>query len=469
MWILAYVKAYSGGRWAGDWIEHFERAIFFLKPLPLDYSFLELYGFTARPPMGNALYACFMAMTQPDFTHFQIACTSLNLLVFFPAVLLLKRFHGGRILAGAVAVLVLCLMCNPMFMQNAIYAWTRHLCAFYILLGLHLFLRSREQPESLLLPVLSFASLAAGLLVHYSVGPFILTFLAVYFFDYRDQLLRLHFWRKVFVIGSISAVILLLWFGWAVLTYGVSGTFLSNTAVTDVRQYSTGGNVIKILLNLFNSLVPYPLRGVSLPVEYNASDLLYYIRDYFFSIYQVSLFPMMGMVTVPVLLIHYRKVIWDSLRSGSALRSVWVWWCFASVVLGIAVHGGYDAFGLAHICLQPLALLAVVFLSASYASLTPRLRALLFTGLVVDLLLGVALHYDLMGTGPRELLFLFADSESFEQLRAAVGYATTANFQAQLMKELYLLGEFIQLPQGIFRSGLLGILLIAGWRLRKPD
>ncbi|NDV62048.1 hypothetical protein G0Q06_06280 [Puniceicoccales bacterium CK1056] len=469
---LAYIQTYNGGKWAGDWIEHYERALFFLKPLPLDHIFIGLYSFTARPPMGNALYAFFMAITEADFAHFQVFCSLLNLLVLFPALLLLKHFRTGKFNHFPAWILLLLLMTSPMFMQNALYAWTRLLCAFFILFSVYLFLRSEKDAGLFFRQAMAFASLAVALLVHYSAGPYVVACLFAYFFVSRDRLRKPRFWKETVWIGFTCALLLFVWFAWAIRVYGFSGTFLSNTAVTDVQDYTFLENVFKVFSNLFNSLVPHPLRGVSMDTAFSPADPLFAIRDYFFSIYQVSLFPMMGLMTIPVLFFHYKDNLFNSIRTGSAFRSISLWWFAGVVVLGVAVHGGYDSLGLAHICLQPLALLVVVFLAANFDRLSGRLKAILFAGIAFDFVFGVALHLQLLSTGPRDLLFFFIPGGQIELLQATIGHAAVANYQAQMFKGFTLLGELVSMPGWLFWTMaliLISVVLIALARGRTRE
>jgi len=48
------VRSYSGGEWAGDWYEHYERARFFLERYPLGQKLISVYLLPARPPLDTA-------------------------------------------------------------------------------------------------------------------------------------------------------------------------------------------------------------------------------------------------------------------------------------------------------------------------------------------------------------------------------------------------------------------------------
>src|SRR2546430_2727587 len=48
--VLATIRVYSGGRWGGDWLEHFQRSLFFLHHFPKDTPVFGGYKLPARPP-----------------------------------------------------------------------------------------------------------------------------------------------------------------------------------------------------------------------------------------------------------------------------------------------------------------------------------------------------------------------------------------------------------------------------------
>jgi hypothetical protein len=61
-------------------------------------------------------------------------------------------------------------------------------------------------------------------------------------------------------------------------------------------------------------------------------------------------------------------------------------------LLGIAVHGERDTFGVAHVTLQPLVLLGLTLLAASFRFLPTLLRGALLAGCVLDFAVGIFLQ-----------------------------------------------------------------------------
>jgi len=468
LWHLAFIQTYNGGRWAGDWIEHYERAIFLIEPLPLDYLFLDEYSFTARPPLANAVCGLFMAMTGTDFAFFQLFSSLTGSLVILPAVLLLRQFSTQLKQQAGFSILLILLMLNPMFMYNSTYAWTRMLCTFFILLGLFYFARSYSSKRVYSDYMMAFLALAVGSLVHYSTGPFIVAFLVLYILAQRKQIFSLEFWRQTLLIGLACGFVLFTWFGWATVNFGLIETFFSNSSVTYAKDITFGENIWKIVANIFNTLVPHPLRGPAAIENYHPGNLFYYFRDYFFYLYQVSLFPAFGALSGIVLLLHFRPELWKSIRTSSCWRSVWVLWSLIVVVLGIAVHGAYDQIGLAHICLQPFIFAGIVLLAAIFENLSKRLKITLFFGLAFDYLLGIALHFYLLHSGPNLFRSILTNrgTEYHREFTEQVGPAVEANYQVQLYFGYSFLGEQLPLPTGIFFSVsaiIIGLVIYRYW------
>lgn len=92
--ILTMIRNYSGGSWYGDWLEHFQRSIYFLNHFPTSTPIIDWYQLSARPPAMNLLAAFFLGQTLDRFEVFQVIFTSLNLLIFLPCCLILPALAG---------------------------------------------------------------------------------------------------------------------------------------------------------------------------------------------------------------------------------------------------------------------------------------------------------------------------------------------------------------------------------------
>jgi hypothetical protein len=394
---LATVVSYSGGGWAGDWFEHWERSRFFLERWPHERMFLVIYPLPARPPLANVVTGAFLHLTRVDFAHYQLFSTLLAGLVFLPAAVIARRFlaavHRGDDArpdgAGrTMAVLAVLFMVNPLFVQNATFAWTKLPAAFLVLASLHFFLRAHEPGAPRAAGPLCAALIGAALITHYSAGPYavvlVAAWLALGWARRRDPA----WWRETALAALIGALVLAAWFGWSLAIYGAGGTLLSNSSVTTVDA-TPGSQIAKIALNLRDTLVPHFLRTFDQSLIAQSSPWGWW-HDWFFQSYQLNLLFACGSVAWLAILRELGRA-----RRGAtpAARRFWTVFVLAIFLLGVGTHGARDLWGLAHICLQPLILLGLAFLGARWAELGRGWRLALVAGAVVDLLAGVALHF----------------------------------------------------------------------------
>jgi len=390
--LLSLVRHYSGGVWAGDWVEHYQRTLFFLDHPPRDTMFIGLYLLPARPPLMNLVAAHFLAQVGRGYDVFQIVLLFLNLLIVFPCFLIagaMVRRGDGRLilLAGFLAA-------SPTLLQNVTYAWTKPAAGFYVILALWLYLRGWRKHDTFRMTC-AFVSLSAGLLVHYSVGPYAL-FLALHYlvavFWWRETR-----WRELFWIVGCSVGLLATWFAWSTAVYGARATFGSNTTVTGASSVSMTESLARIEANIVKTIVPHPLRSEGR--RYFESrfatqrNSLGYLRDYTFLVFQVNVIFALG--SVGGLLVLY--LLYLGYRAPSTAtrgnRRFWGLLVLTVVVVGIAVVGQDDEMGLAHISLVPLIMMGVVFLAASLPTLPRGLRVLALIGCVIDFTFGILLHF----------------------------------------------------------------------------
>ena len=381
---LVTVASYSGGGWAGDWFEHWERARFFLEHWPLDRNFLVTYPLTARPPLANIVTGVFLRLSRVDFAHYQLVSTLLASLAFLPAAALARRWGQPR----AIAVLAVFFLLSPLFVQNATFAWTKLPAAFFTLAALFFFLRAQDARSPLAFGPLVGATLAAGLLAHYSAGPYAVAlafaWIAFGWSRRRDP----KWWRLTGYATLAGGLVLALWFGWAIKTYGVAGTFLTNSSATS-RDVHEGNQFVKIALNLRDTLVPHFLRNLDGSLIAQRSTWGW-LRDWCFQCYQINLPLAFGCIAWLALIRELYRAAVVALPPAR-----WFWWGFSVcvVVLGVASHGARDHSGLGHICLQAFVLLGLAFLAARWALLGSAWQIALTVGAVVDFTLGVALQF----------------------------------------------------------------------------
>lgn len=389
--MLLVLRHYGGGLWGADWYEHFERAMFFVGRWPRDYEFINAYLLPARPPLMNLFSAFFLAQAGTQFPNFQLTFTFLNLLPFLSLVLLLSVLaRGGSRRAGLLAVL---LACNPMFLHNAQFTWTKSATGFFVALALWFYIVAWRRQDPLRMS-LAFVSLAAATLVHYSGAPYAIAIGLHYvlwpFWRRRHQ------WKELVVSTVSSGALLATWVAYSVSIYGLRDTLTTNTAVTDSARMTYGENLLKIAANIVDTFIPHLARGQWLQRD---DKWFRQVVDNAFHLYQVNL-PLMfgvgGCLTVLFLIVRTATLPREAVRGSE--RTFWLVFTTVAGLLGIAAHGGRDVYGLGHIGLQPLVHVGLAWIAASMPRIPRGLRAMLVAGIALDLVFGVAIRVGLEST-----------------------------------------------------------------------
>lgn len=376
----ALVVTYSGAAWQVDWWEHYDRAQFFLARWPLGFRFADVYPLTARPPLVNLWSAALLSASGGAFFHHQIFMTLLSCLVVVPLAALVRRWRGDD---RGLPWLLVALMASPLLVQNATFPWTKLVATFFVLtawlqLAATDALRGRYVAAAL--------ALAAGMLAHYSAGPWICA-LALAWAATRGRELREPAARREIAGGAtLAAALLLTWIGWAAAHYGWHSTFEDNTAVALAPAGDFDARAVRAAGNFFSTVSPVSTIGLDHPLLAQASPLGR-LRDGWFILYQLKLWWALGLTGGAVWL----AALWRE-RPGRAARFTIVA-SVAVVVLGTVVHAQPDALGLAHIALQPLVLLALAWLAARAPEFPRGLARLWLAGLAWDLGCGIVLHF----------------------------------------------------------------------------
>lgn len=439
------IRDLAGGEWFGDWIEHFQRTGFWLGKFPLDHKFIGAYALPARPPMMNVLCASFLAQACPSdvypFAVYQLALLLLNSLIILPVGLIVRAVWPRGAKWGPLAVGLLLL--NPMFVQNLTYPWTRHLTTFYILTGIALYLAAWRKGDRSRM-VAAFLSLTTAMLVHYSAGPYlfflVLHYLIAVWWRRRDRLTELA------AIVACCAIVLFTWVGWSIYTYGSAVTFGANSVIADSSQFSTQGNVEKILGNTYRTLVPLFFRPTPETIQHQTSTIGFF-RDYTFVTYQQNAILALGSAGAILAAFLLYAALTDKRRPRNQ-RLFWISMVLFVGVLGIAVNGTPDWYGYAHIVLQPLIYMGVCLVAAGVHSLRPAWRYLLLAGLFVDFWVGIFLQLSLESYTGQDVLSLSP--------------AAISNFDMKLRGHMVLLGDHVGDIGGILQAILI-LLWAAGF------
>jgi hypothetical protein len=382
--ILAIVRNYSGASWSGDWVEHFQRTLYFLHHFPKDTPVYGGYLLPARPPMMNVLAAFFLGLTTDRFEIFQLVFVFLNLLLFLPCCLLLPVVAKVRRIP--ILPLVGIFAMNPVVMQNATYTWTKSLTAFFVLLAIHLYLSAWRKRDTVRITA-AFLALAAGLLVHYSAGPYIAFFALHYLlFVWRARPAKT---RELAVIALSSGLLLFTWFSWSITAHGAKATFASNTSVSTAAQYN-GSNLEKIVRNISDSILPRIVWDSSSAELYQQPYAPGVLRDKIFIFYQTNLIFSMGLIGGPLVVCF----VIGAIRSRSGPRAERIFWeCLIAfaVLVGLAVVGERDSMGTAHLTLVPMEILGLTLLAARFTA-KRWIAGLIIAGCTIDFSAGVLLH-----------------------------------------------------------------------------
>jgi len=429
--LLALIVSYSGGAWVADWWGHLQRTWFFLDRGPHDIVFNGFDPLTSRPPLANVIDGVLVQITHRDFVHYQFFSTLLASLVFFPAGLLARRFGDKR----AVPILALLFMINPMFAQNATFAWTKLPAAFFTLTSLYFFLRAQDQPANCVHAVLFATALAAGLLTHYSTGPYAVIFGVSWIclgWPHRHERRWL---RNTGLAALAGTMVLATWFGWSFSIEGIRGTLLTNTSITE-KAADSMAQLQVVTLNIRDTLSPHFLRDLNTQLVEQQSSLGR-VRDWFFQIYQINFFFAFGSLAWLAIAIRLIKQ-----RHCAPTTRAYFWMAFiiGNTLLGIAVHGSRDPWGLAHICLQPLVMLGLAFLASQWSLLPSYGRSILIAGGTLDFIAGIGLQFTVQSFAFERWL---SPARSIFEIISDYSRPTAMNFYAKMHNHWAFLGDVL--------------------------
>jgi hypothetical protein len=385
---LALSRHLGGGRWEGDWNEHYDRMMYFMHKLSGGDHYLFLYRYTlpARPPMMNVLSAFYCQEVGRQFEAFSLVFLALNALAYLPCCLLLGQM-GGR--SGRnIRYLTVLFMLNASILENATYGWTKALTAGMVVMGVCFYLRA-IQKTSLSRMCAAMVILAAAVLVHYSAIPFCAA-IAVH---YAIVLVRGRAKISHGLLGGLLAILLLsTWFGWSFARFGVRGTLLANTTAAGTENKTIGGNLAKIAYNTFTTLVPYPMNFEQ--PFFGGGD----VRNNFFMVAQTTLPVMVGTAGGLVAALLIAQFFMAKGERICEQKIFWAIFLLVGFFLGIAANGEREASGAAHVTLQTLGLMGVTLVAARIPNLNLGLFWFLVLGIVVDYALGIFLNFDQRAT-----------------------------------------------------------------------
>ncbi len=136
--VSALLPVFRGSLWYFDWWMHYDAALVFLGDRTTEVVWANGYTLASRTPLFNLTASSVMALAGHDFATYQLASALPSFAFVAPVFLLLRDRYGRR--AARLALLLAPL--NLWMLHNAWFTWPKMLTAYYLLLGLHLYLRS---------------------------------------------------------------------------------------------------------------------------------------------------------------------------------------------------------------------------------------------------------------------------------------------------------------------------------------
>jgi hypothetical protein len=223
---------YRGSRWYFDWWMHYDEALVFLGGRDVDVKWAGAYTLASRTPLFNLTTASVMALAGHDFAVYQLASALTNCAVVGALALLARDFFGRP---GARLALLLAPL-NLWLLHNAWFTWPKMLAAYYLLIGLHFYVRSVRlrwsDPRAAAGLFLGFwACSLLGFLTHQVVAVYVAPLLLhAAWLAVRDRAFRPG-WKEVTAAVTIAALAVGPWYGWLLVNLG-TGAVLGSTPVT---------------------------------------------------------------------------------------------------------------------------------------------------------------------------------------------------------------------------------------------
>ena len=362
--IQAQSPLYAYGNWFGDWFEHYQRMYFFTGHFPLETVFLGRYLLPARPPLQNVCQAYIGTLAGHSFPVFQVSSTCFATLLCLPVHLMVRRLAQAPkpSVWGVTAMLAL----SWPFVVNATFTWTKALAAFYVTLGLALYLRHSFSRQ-----LLSFAALAAGVLTHYSSAlvlvPLVLWHLMTEARTYTSI-------KNIIAIGLPAVLILVPWIAFVRCHFpdGVLGTTSSASMIADART----AIFTNAALNAVFSLVPIYQHRVWLMQGWAAGSEAVFLRDVLFMVTMTSF---VGSIGISGLMIIAHEIATGQFgRSAIAAHQTTFWfWLFSTTLIGLGIaHPTEPDWGLCHIAMLPFVVSSTALLAGAWPAVSTHVRML---------------------------------------------------------------------------------------------
>jgi hypothetical protein len=241
------------------------------------------------------------------------------------------------------------------------------------------------------------------------------------------------------------------WYGWTFARFGPAANVAANPSVRTASKGDEQANIARAAYNGVNTLVPYYIRRIG-PL-FTQRSTLGWVRDHAFLGYSANLFISVGSLagvlvawllwrdlapvrrpaTSPLctlgaialvislmyippardVLVYALPSAWllfggmgvlalvlaslcRNLRGRAAFAPEQRFWrglIVCTFVVSIAAWDSTSDVGIAHICMQPLAIMGIVLLAVNLPALPVWFRAVAVLGMTIDFALGILLHF----------------------------------------------------------------------------
>jgi hypothetical protein len=271
LWALGYAELvctqcllpeYVGSYWYWDWVGHYQTALVFRGDLPVSWDYVAGYTLASRAPLFNLSGAFALSLTGDDFGVFQLTSALLGT-CFLPALfLVLRDLCGPRAARLGLALAPL----NLWMLHNAWFTWPKMLTAYYLLMGLHFYLKSFRarlvDPRQAGYWFLAFWACGfLAFMTHQGASVYVAALvLHAAWWGLRRRQYRPSLWELA-ALPVVAAAIAGPWYGWLLRTLGPAKVF-GTTPVTlgdpnatftplnilDWAAYNTKSSVVPIYL-----------------------------------------------------------------------------------------------------------------------------------------------------------------------------------------------------------------------------
>jgi hypothetical protein len=400
---------YRGSYWYYDWWMHYDEALVFVGDQPIT-SHWGPYTLASRTPLFNLTTAAVMSVAGHDFAVYQLASALTNSVVVLALALLARDFFGRH---GALLALLLAPL-NLWLLHNAWFTWPKMLAAYYLLLGLHFYVRSVRlrpaEPRAAAGLFLCFwASSLLGFLTHGVGATYVLPLVLLaagmaLWRAYRPGLAEL---AGVVLLAALAVVP---WYGWLLANLGTKA-IVSTTPMTQgdsSAKFQPAEIAAWMSSNTEASLVPRHLLDALAESPRNPVAIYRALTELYFSL-------LTGALTLSLTLFLFCTLVrrmWDRLSgAGPPARAVGDWPAWLAVALfalcgwlGAAFqHPGKMGHGIAHSAGFPTALALAAVGWGLLSRARPWAAALICAGIVAEFLLMFWSHWWLLTRFPEVL------------------------------------------------------------------